>query len=76
MPRLARGEYLNPNDVQVVHTVQRCVRRAFLCGDDPVSGVSFEHRRAWIRSGATAGLSSSANQQQRLPSTPAISYNR
>lgn len=49
MPRLARGEYVNPNDVQVFHAVQRCVRRAFLCGEDAVTGVSFEHRRLWIR---------------------------
>ena len=49
MPRLARGEYINSSEVQIVHAVQRCVRRAFLCGDDPVSGQSFEHRRDWIR---------------------------
>ena len=30
MARQARGEYLNPHEVQVVHTVQRCVRQAFL----------------------------------------------
>ena len=49
MPRQARGEVIDPAEVQVVHCVQRCVRRAFLCGDDPVSGQSFEHRRGWIR---------------------------
>ena len=49
MPRQARGEYVNPNEVQLIHAVQRCVRRAFLCGDDVVSGKSFEHRREWIR---------------------------
>ncbi len=49
MPRQARGEYLNPNEVQVIHAVQRCVRRAFLCGEDRVSGKSYEHRRRWIR---------------------------
>ncbi len=49
MPRLARGEVLDPAEVQIVHCVQRCVRRAFLCGDDPISGQSFEHRREWIR---------------------------
>ena len=49
MARQARGEYLDPAEVQVVHAVQRCVRRAFLCGKDPVTGKSFEHRRQWIR---------------------------
>jgi REP element-mobilizing transposase RayT len=49
MPRLARYEVMDPAEVQVLHCVQRCVRRAFLCGDDPLSGQSFEHRREWIR---------------------------
>ena len=49
MPRQARGEYLNPGEVQVIHAVQRCVRRAYLCGEDEHSGKSFEHRREWIR---------------------------
>jgi len=49
MARLARGEYLDPQTIQIVHVTGRCVRRAFLCGDDPYSGNSYEHRRQWIR---------------------------
>jgi REP element-mobilizing transposase RayT len=49
MARQARGEVIDPTQVQVLHCVQRCVRRAFLCGEDPYSGKSYEHRREWIR---------------------------
>ena len=49
MARLARGEYLDPNAVQVVHVTSRCVRQAFLCGFDLHSRRSYEHRRQWIR---------------------------
>lgn len=47
MPR-ARSQQISLEDTPYYHCVSRCVRRAFLCGEDPVSGESFEHRRGWV----------------------------
>ena len=47
MPRMPRKLVCDETDVAVFHCINRCVRRAFLCGADSVSGKSFEHRRQW-----------------------------
>lgn len=49
MARVNRREVLSEGEVQVVHCVNRCVRRAFLCGTDPLTGNNYEHRRQWVR---------------------------
>ena len=49
MARQNRRDIFDPNEVGCYHAVQRTVRRAWLCGSDPVSGKSFEHRRTWIQ---------------------------
>ena len=49
MGRLSRAESCPDDEVNVVHCINRCVRRGFLCGQDAVTGENYEHRREWIR---------------------------
>jgi REP element-mobilizing transposase RayT len=44
----ARSTQISLQDTAHYHCISRCVRRAFLCGEDAYSGQSFEHRRVWI----------------------------
>jgi REP element-mobilizing transposase RayT len=43
-----RQQQISLEATSYYHCVSRCVRRAFLCGTDQVSGQYYEHRRAWI----------------------------
>ena len=49
MPAYARREIVDNTEVGIYHCVSRCVRRAFLCGEDALTGRNFDHRKDWIR---------------------------
>ena len=47
MPK-SRKSQISLADTAYYHCVSRCVRRAFLCGEDKYTGISYEHRRQWV----------------------------
>ena len=49
MPRLNRREIVPENQIGVFHCIQRCVRRAFLCGFDHATQKNFDHRKLWVQ---------------------------
>ena len=51
MPGATRREIVAEGEVGVYHCMARCVRRAFLCGKDKLTGKDFSHRKEWARTG-------------------------
>ena len=48
MARIARSELVDPSEVAAFHCIHRCVRRSYLCGEDPHTGRNYEHRKEWL----------------------------
>ena len=49
MPRIPRSLLFDVTEPGIYHCVNRCVRRAFLCGVDRFTGKNFDHRKEWIQ---------------------------
>ena len=43
-----RSALVSLADTPWYHVANRCVRRAYLCGHDVVTGQNFDRRRGWI----------------------------
>ena len=48
MTRARRCEVFDADTVGVYHCFNRIVRRSYLCGFDPRTGIDYSHRREWL----------------------------
>ena len=46
---VARKFLIRDGEIGTYHVISRCVRRSWLCGVDPYSGMDYSHRKEWVR---------------------------
>ena len=44
----ARQQLIDLSATPYYHVISRCVRRAYLCGEDKLIGKNLNHRRQWL----------------------------
>ncbi|NLF69292.1 MAG: hypothetical protein GX575_09595 [Candidatus Anammoximicrobium sp.] len=49
MARSPRRDFIEATEVGVYHGVQRALRRAWIGGQEPVTGKNWGHRKVWIQ---------------------------
>ncbi len=64
----ARRELISLEETPYYHCISRCVRRAFLWGEDHLTGKNYEHRKTWVieRLGKLADIFSIENPVERV----------
>lgn len=45
---IARKQLISSEVTSYYHVIARCVRRAYLCGSDRLTGKSYNHRKDWV----------------------------
>ena len=59
MAGCARNEIVREGEIGVYHTWSRCVQRACLCGEDPLTGVNYD---SWLMARWKEPIARLANQ--------------
>lgn len=48
MARATRRDVFSPDEIAILHVMNRTTRRCFLFGDDPLTGRNYDHRKVWF----------------------------
>jgi REP-associated tyrosine transposase len=68
----ARKYQISLSDTPYYHCISRCVRRAFLCGEDSVTGKSYDHRKQWVADNTVSWQTSLPLMSVPMPLCPTI----